>query len=399
MTSAPDAILDPAAGWSRPSIRSSGLTSRRLWTLLTVWTVACAGAHSSSVGYSWHFFALGARLLPRWSSPAGGLHLYAVHPELQIGPLALLAAAPLEIISRTHAGLIAAALLMPLGLLLLAALARSQPGRLPVDNVTILITGALFLPVWSEVAVHYTHLDDALALTFGAGALLATQQRLPVTSGVLIAAAIDSKPWAAAFAVLLLALPRHHRARAFTAMSAAVTLAWLPYLIGDPATLGLGKFRITNAAASTLNVIGVHSALTPWWGRPAQLIVALAVGMVLIHRGHRDRVLLSAVAARLLLDPQIYPYYTSGLVVGAAAIDLTSCRRFPRWTACAAGFYALDEAGRLMLPPHVRGLIRTSYCLSVLLVLTLSRATPATPSSAPGGASEASPRAHRAEQP
>ena len=39
-------------------------------------------------GQSWHFFAQGGRLLFA-NAPGAGLQLYAAHPDLQIGPLAL----------------------------------------------------------------------------------------------------------------------------------------------------------------------------------------------------------------------------------------------------------------------------------------------------------------------
>lgn len=98
--------------------------------------------------------------------------------------MALLGAIPQQTLSPAHAALIAAAaVLMPLGLLLLATLAWAGFGGFQPDNTTVLITGAMFLLVWSEVAVRYVHLDDALALAFGVVALLRSSGECPPCQG------------------------------------------------------------------------------------------------------------------------------------------------------------------------------------------------------------------------
>jgi hypothetical protein len=60
-----------------------------------VWMALWGGAQVGHTLVSWHFFATGAELLSSKESGAG-LHLYATHPQLQIGPLAFLAAVPLN---------------------------------------------------------------------------------------------------------------------------------------------------------------------------------------------------------------------------------------------------------------------------------------------------------------
>src|SRR3981081_1606911 len=60
------------------------------WAAVAAWTALWAWLQSNPSGLSWHFFVSGSTLLFHGS----GLNVYAEHPELQIGPLAFVAAAP-----------------------------------------------------------------------------------------------------------------------------------------------------------------------------------------------------------------------------------------------------------------------------------------------------------------
>lgn len=206
------------------------------------------------------------------------------------------------------------------------------------------------LPVWCQVATHFTHLDDALALAFASLAVWAVVARRPCLTGLLLAAAIDSKPWAVGFIVLILALPARDRIRSATLTAVAVALAWLPFILADPRTLAVGRFTIDNVDNSALRALGVHTANTPTWDRPAQLILALAVAVLCIRRGRWAAVPLAVVTARLLLDPQTYPYYSSGLLVCAAILDLlTRDRRLPLWTQRSVSARALPRSRAVIL--------------------------------------------------
>ncbi len=172
----------------RPTLRGSrneaGLSRRTVWKLLSAWTALWALVHAASGGYSWHFFALGGRLLTSPAADRGGLHLYAAHPELQFGPLTLLVAVPLRHLDPWGGGgrVAATVLLTVLGLVVLAGLVRVRQYTDRVHNSLLLLTGLLLLPVWCELATHYAHLDDALALAFTVLALLAFRtvaRRLP----------------------------------------------------------------------------------------------------------------------------------------------------------------------------------------------------------------------------
>ncbi|WP_147068527.1 hypothetical protein [Terrabacter aerolatus] len=234
----------------------------------------------------------------------------------------------------------------------------------------LLFTGMLTLPVWCQVASHFTHLDDALALAFCVAAVAAVAADRPYLAAVALAASIDSKPWALGFVVLLLVLPRERRVRAAALTGAGVAVAWLPFLVADPRTLQLGRFRIDNVDDSALRALGVQAANTPSWDRPAQLLLGVAVAAVCVARGRWSAVPLAVVTSRLLLDPETYAYYSSGLLVATAVVDLLRpARRLPLWTAAATAWFLLDRYCSGLLPPEGLGLLRAAYCLTVLAVL------------------------------
>ena len=349
-------------------------TRRRVWLVLLSWTAIWSALATPGGGYSWHYFAQSAELIAHPDAAGAGLHLFARHPELQFGPVAMLAAVPLNALGPVLGRVGAQAVLALLGLLILHVLSTARQrltgSRPPLTLV--LSTGLLFLPVWCLVAVHFTHLDDALALGFVALAVLTIAARRPNATALLLAAAIDSKPWALGFAALTLVLPRSQRLRAAVLIAAGVALSWLPFLMADTGTIAVGRFSISNVGDSALNALGVHTASTPGWDRPAQILLGVLVAVICVRRGRWVAVPLAVIAARLLLDPQTYPYYSSGLLVATVIVDLLSTsRRLPVWSAAAAGWVIIDAAARALLPPAVGGDIRAVYCAGVLVALTL----------------------------
>ena len=347
---------------------------RRLWVVLVAWTLGWSLLAARGGGYSWHYFAQGADLLINPGVNGGGLHLYAVHPDLQIGPIALLVAVPLNALGPTGGRLaaeLALALLGPLLLYVLVLARRRLTGTSPAP-VLLLGTGLLVMPVWSQVATRFTHLDDALALSFCVVAVLAVIARRPYLSAGLLAAAVDSKPWAAGFVVLILALPSATRWRAALMTTLGVLGVWLPFVLADPMTLALSRFTIENVDDSALHALGVNTANTPSWDRPAQVILGIAVAVVCVRRGRWAAVPLAVVTARLLLDPQTYPYYSSGLLVATAILDLlTPGRRWPLWTAAAGTWYVANSAAGALLQPEQVGILRALFMVGVLVTLCL----------------------------
>ena len=327
------------------------------WFWMGVW----AALNATDALVSWHFVVSGGALL-RSSGQLGGLHLYATHPELQMGPLTFLVAAPLSAIPEWMSGLLASTAIAAAGPLLLHVVSR-----LPQMKVTARQRGlaaVVLMPVWAELAIHYTHLDDALALALLVAALHAVSRGRAATAALLLAASADAKPWALAFVPVLLALPRERWQRAAWSWVAGVALAWLPFVIADPATLHAGRFSIPNVASSSLRPFGVTAPETPVWDRPAQVLLGVALGIVAVLRRRWMVVPALVLAVRMLLDPGTYPYYTSGLVLATVIADLLWRRT--RWP-----WLSMVVVAGLYVPRHLGPLTPTDAGLGVLRAVTL----------------------------
>jgi len=316
---------------------------------------------------SWHFFDTGAALLS--SDEAGaGLHLYATHPQLQIGPLAFLAATPLAGLAFWLSGAIAAVTIAAAAPAMLLSLSH-LPG-LTISNRQRGLAAAVLMPVWAELAVHYTHLDDALALVLLVAAIHAVARSRPLAAALLLAASAGAKPWALAFVPLLLALPQIRRRRCAALWLAAVVAAWLPFVLADSRTLHAGGFSIPNVASSSLRALGVTAASTPSWDRPVQLLVGVALGAVAVRRGRWLVVPAVVLAVRVLLDPGAYPYYTAGLVLATVVVDVGW--RQTRWPwvsmGVVGGLYAVRFLGPLTPTNAELGWLRAATLVALLTV-------------------------------
>jgi hypothetical protein len=319
-------------------------------------------------GQSWHFFAQGGRLIFA-NAPGAGLQLYAAHPDLQIGPLALALSGVLRVLGPGNGEAIAVAAMSLTGPLILAAVWRLLPAGERRRRSRLLLAGLLFLPVWTELTTHFAHLDDLLALGFSVAALHAVARRHPVWAGLAVAAAVDSKPWAAAFVVLLFALPRRQWLAGLAAFTGGIAVVWLPFLLADPRTVSaVTRFTIPNDHSSALRVLGVMDPRTPWWDRSAQVLLGMAGGAVAVRRGRWPAVLLVAVAARILLDPGVYAYYTSGALLGTVVVDLVVTRwRLPWATATAALLLYAARFTHALIPfsLHQLGVLRLVFAIGV----------------------------------
>jgi hypothetical protein len=350
------------------------------YVALIVWTLSCFVVMAFAGGRSWHYFVQGASVLADLDDQvAGGLHLYATNPELQIGPVAILAtlaALPLG----THAALTGWQLLgATIGIVVLRQLqqlARTvRPGVKRHDlDVKLCLTAAFFVPAWLYLAVGATHIDDVLALLFTVLSLRAAQAQRPWLAGGMLGLAVDAKPWALGLGAVLLLLGNRDRLRAAATAVAVIAAAWLPFLIADPATTNAVRFTISNMPASGLRALGIDVARTPPWDRPAQMVLGLGLGLLAWSRGRWPAVLLVGVAARLVLDPGTNVYYAAGLVLGAATWDLVGARgRFPWWTASAA--VLLFASRGLPLPSWTFGWLLVAYFLACCALVAWPRAT------------------------
>ena len=371
----------PPATGQRPARRRRAL----MLTSLTGWTVICSAALAPGGG-SWHFFELGGQTLADLDDGLrAGLHVYAEHPELQIGPLALLVAAPFA--AAGDLGLLAVQLLGaatgPLLVWVVADTARCWHGGGRWNDrwsATTVAAGLAFIPVWTYLGVGVTHLDDVLALALTAFAVRAVAQRRPLLAATLLGLAVDAKPWALPFLALLLVFEPRDRIRGALVAGGVVAAAWLPFFLADPATMAAVHFTIPNSDVSALRALGVTDPVTPGWDRAAQAVLGVALAVAAVRRGRWSATVLLVVAARIALDPGPNRYYAAGAALGALVWDLVGSRsRWPWWTV--ATLLVLFGTRYLPLAPAWHGTITLVFCLSCLLVLwapaTSGRAQPA----------------------
>jgi hypothetical protein len=264
-----------------------------------------------------------------------GLHIYARLSEIQVGPLGLLAARCLEAIAGDSSATVArigGAALLGLATMLAERVARPNPDAADESGATAYL-GLLVLPAWIEMSL-FGHLDDVLA------ALLTLVAAYLVTvggsgrAGFALAAAIAAKPWAFGAAPVILATPRRLRALGF--LVAAVVTTWAPFVIADRHTLRAGKPTTPVARDSLLHLVGVGLD-APSWVRPAQLALALSLGVLAVALGRWRAAILVMAASRILLDPGTYAYYVAPLALGALIFDLW-CTRGRRPVATLAAF-------------------------------------------------------------
>jgi hypothetical protein len=342
------------------------LHTRAASWLLAAWAATWFAAMAWHGGMSWHFFVQGGQALTDLDDPAGGLHLYAIAPVLQIGPVAFLVTESLRIFGG-RPDLLAAQLLGTAG----GAYVLWQAGRLgrrlwfwPV---------MFFVPVWMYLAVASAHLDDVLTLTGAVAALAAARAGRPILTGLLLGLAVDAKPWALGFAPLLVMLPGWRAAlRGALTTAVVVALAWVPFFLADPRTSRVLHFTIANTPLSALRALGFADPRTPPWDRPVQALLGIALGILAVRRGRWPAILLLAVAARIALDPGTNRYYAAGAVVGAVVWDLAGSRsRIPWWTAGAA--VSLFASRWIPMPPAWHGWITLAYCVSCTALLVPDR--------------------------
>lgn len=256
----------------------------RVWLVLVAVIFVVGVAHlGASSGLAWHYVQTGVREM--FSRRA--LHVYADHPEIQMGPLTLVAAAPFVVILPALLGrLVAMAVLSGAGLFCLQQVTVLAGTKVRTDGRLILALGVLFLPVWMEVAVHWEHPDDGIALLCVILALRLAREEHWVASAALLALAADFKPWALAFAPLMLMSPRRWWLLSIGTWTVVVVAAWAPFVLGDRLTIArISAFTIRNDQASVLRVFGIDTATTPSWCRAAQLVGGAVLAVLLARHG------------------------------------------------------------------------------------------------------------------
>ena len=383
-----------SAAWTRCLVGRPGL--RVGLGALLLWWAAWSLGQAWQGGASWHFFDTGASVLSDLDAGSrAGLHVYAQHPVLQIGPAALVLAWVLGLLSLGHGQQAAELVGSGLGLVVVLLVRRIAQQYLGVRNGAagraldrrVLVAAACFAPIWLYAAVGLTHLDDVMALTLGVAAVALVQSRHPVWAGLVVALAVDSKPWALPFAVVLLALPSlRTRAVAVAVAAGGVLVAWLPFFVADPQTVRAIHFTIANSPLSGLRFLDIASARTPTWDRPLQTVVGCALGGAALWRGRAIGILLLVMASRLALDPGTNRYYTAGLAVGALLWDLTGSRsRWPWWTLTVLAVLHAARWVAALNPVHGLALVAFSVVAVAFVIFGPHRVDPSLTREGPQG--------------
>jgi hypothetical protein len=287
-----------------------------VWAALTVWALGWAWVRRAPSGISWHYFTDGVH----WLLVTDGLHLYAHHPQLQVGPLTLVAVAPATALPPAAALAVVQVVGTAVGLLALWAATLAAPR--PVPWWVLLVAGAVMLPAWTVLSVRWVHPDDVLAVGLAVCAMAAVRYRNGVLAGLLLGAAVAAKPWAIGFEPVLLMLPRDRALKGLAAGATVVAAAWLPFLLGDFSTLTALHPPIAVGDTSVLQLFGITGTQIPAWIRPVQLLSAPVVAYLVVRRGRWLAVPLVAFAVRLAIDPHDIGYYEGAAVTFAVLADL-----------------------------------------------------------------------------
>jgi len=349
------------SGRSAQPLELARVAARRDWIILTAWSALVAVARiPASDPVSWKYFENAAAFLfgaTRQHGRVVGLHVYHLNPGYQFGPLSIVVAQALREVSGTYVVIVTQLMLLTVGLLTLWLVAdassRVGNGKALVSRGAFLVAGAIFLVEWDHLAIDTLHVDDAIALACAAFAINAIARRSAWWWPALaIGAAAAAKPWAIIFLPLVVAVPSGRR-RLAGMLAALVGLGvWAPFVIADSKTLLAAHYTTINAPSSVLRLFGVHDRRTPRWDRLVQVFAALALGFLAVVRRRWEGIVLVTIALRIMLDPSVNTYYTTGLVFGALVWDLV--RPQWRWPLTTIGVTFLLEVPVLTsIPPTV----------------------------------------------
>jgi hypothetical protein len=354
------------------------------YALLMSWATVWFGWQYPARPGDWLYFEEASRVLmhfsPAFGIDGGPLHLYADMPFLQIGPPAVLATIPSQLLGHRVGQATAAVALMALGVFCIRQLELSAValGATRARCAAVaLVGGVILLPVWSTAAIWWMHLDDVIALALVTLAMPAIARNRWWLAALALGTAAASKPWAVIVLPMLLALPARDRARAIIAAVVTCALWWLPFVLADPSTVqALGRIQISTSADSSLRALGWSSPWSPTWMRWAQFVAGAVVVALVVRRGRWVAAPLAGFAVRVALDSQTYSYYGVGPVLGALAVDIHGRHRVPVWTI---GAVAIEYGLPALADGVLVGVVRFMACAGVVAFLVFRRTGAPTP--------------------
>ena len=335
---------------------------RHPWWTLGVWTLILAAVHVPSHGASWHYLETGVTAL----FAPHPLALFALHPQLQMGPLTFVLGFPFVLVLHGIIGEVAVMVLMlVVGLLTVREIRLLAGDRLNASEW--LIAGIIAMAGWTELAVRWGHLDDAMALYLGVLGLRRVVSGNVFLASVFLALAVDFKPWAVPFVAFLFLAPRRRWLPIALVWAAIVGIVWAPFVFGDPATLKALKYGIPIDRASTLRLLYPGGGVTPAWDRYAQFVIGFALAAVAIWRKRWASAFMIVIVVRLLLDPGTKNYYDAGLLVAVAIFDVVTSVTVIPWATIVAAVLVYLPSYYLVHVPPARGVVRTVALVALLV--------------------------------
>lgn len=324
-----------------------------------VFAVMLGIARSRQPSGDWSFFAAAGRTLAsdRW------MYVYVDHPNAQTGPLTLAIAWLIDPL-----GLAAVRLgIMLAGIAIMGLLVWSSRG-LPGVRWRLAVGGTAVAVWWPQLS-YFGHLDDALVLLLAVAAVALARNERRAATGALAGVAIGVKP--TAVFLLALALPRTawRSVRAWVPLligAAIAVVVWAPFLVADGALDALQP-RVPIMPDSVVGLFLEPMRIPSSGLRLTQLAVTLVLAALAHHRHGPAAVLWTGVAARLLLDPAAWPYYTAGFVLGALVWEVFTVRRRIPWATVLSALLLSPEW--LIGSDTARAWLRLVACAGALVVV------------------------------
>lgn len=297
-----------------------------------------------------------------------GLGVYAEMPNIQSGPLALLALGLLDLMGSWGFPIAVA-----LAYIATIVAMWQLPGARDRSLLTWLIGGGALLLWWRTFAFH-GHLDDAMAVALAVAATVAATRDRRLVAGVLLGISLAVKPWTVFMLPVAMGTtgPWHRRlAGPLVGLSIGAAL-WAPFILADRGTLSGMRPTVRTAPDSVLHLLTDGAWTIPAAVRVMQLAIAFWIVHRMVARGRVEWALVAGVAVRLLLDGGTWPYYTAGLVAGALLFDLTAHRHRLPWAVLVATL--LLPKPTWIGPDELRVSLRLVACtMAIGTVLWLTR--------------------------
>ncbi|WP_328295903.1 hypothetical protein OG218_24950 [Kineococcus sp. NBC_00420] len=372
MTTFPAASTQPVTRWVNVVLRLRFVVLLLAGTVPGLWHL-----HTTGELTDWNYFRDAARILAGQTGDAP-LSLYAVSPETQIGPPAVLLALPLALLDP-RIGQPVVVLLLGSCLALSCRLLERAAGSLTPSAVHTQLTvlaGGLFASIyWWRVVADFTHVEDVLAIAVTCVVLswnrTRTDPSTPWLATVLLGIAAAGKPWAVGFLPLAGAFGGPVRIRGLRVVVGGLVavLWWAPFLIAAPGTLSaLSSFSLRVWDESPLALVGLAGESFPDWVRPLQFAVAFGLAGLAVARGRAHLVPFVAVAARLGLDPQSWDYYLATVAVACLAADVLRRGRPGPWLTIVSVFVLYDVRWVILFTPLEAALQALPLVAAVVMV-------------------------------